>query len=59
MYQVITSDFAKVNVTNSQNDAVAFEKKFAKTLSIEELKVMCVYTTVCVTLKPCHMIYKT
>lgn len=39
MYQVITSDFAKVNVTNSQNDAVAFEQKFAKGLSIEELKV--------------------
>lgn len=40
MYQVITSDFVKVNVTNSQNDAVAFEQKFAKTFSIEELKVM-------------------
>lgn len=39
MFKVITSDFAKVNVTNSQNDAVAVEQKFAKSLTIEELKV--------------------
>lgn len=39
MFQVTTSDFAKVNVTNSKTSAVAFEQKFAKNLSIEELKV--------------------
>lgn len=38
-FRVITSDFVKVNVTNSQNSAVSLEQKFAKSLTIEELKV--------------------
>lgn len=38
-FQIITSDFVKVNVTNSKNDSVAFEKKFPKKLTILELKV--------------------
>lgn len=36
---IITSDFIKVNVTNSKNDSVAFEKKFPKKFTILELKV--------------------
>lgn len=47
MFKVITSDFAKVNVTNSQNDAVAVEQKFAKSLTIEELKVCILYRPMC------------
>lgn len=38
-FRVITSDYVKVNVTNSQNSAVSLEQKFAKSLTIEELKV--------------------
>lgn len=38
-FQVITSDYVKVDVTNSQNAAVSLEQKFAKSLTIEELKV--------------------
>ena len=37
--QVVTSDTVKVNVSNSFNDVVSFEKKFFKNLSINELKV--------------------
>lgn len=37
--QIITGDFVKVNVTNSKNDSVAFEKKFPKKFTILELKV--------------------
>jgi len=37
-FRVITSDYVKVNVTNSQNSAVSLEQKFAKSLTIEELK---------------------
>jgi Ubiquitin-like domain len=33
------TSFVKVNVSNSQNDAVSFEKKFDKNLTIAELKV--------------------
>jgi len=33
------SDFVKVNVSNSHNDAVAFEVKFAKDLTVAQLKV--------------------
>lgn len=41
MYQVVTSEIVKVNITNSGSDAVAFEKKLDKSLSIEDLKVLC------------------
>lgn len=37
--QVITSDVVKVNVSNSFNDVVSFEKRFNKSLRINELKV--------------------
>lgn len=37
--QVITSDTVKVNVSNSQNDVVSFEKKFDKRITISDLKV--------------------
>jgi hypothetical protein len=33
------SSFLKVNVSNSQNDAISFEKKFDKNLTIADLKV--------------------
>jgi len=33
------SDFVKANVSNSHNDAVAFEVKFAKDLTVAQLKV--------------------
>lgn len=33
-----TSDFIKVNVSNSKTDGIAFEKKFPKSLTIAELK---------------------
>jgi hypothetical protein len=36
---VISSDTVKVNVTNSVNDVVSFEKKFDKHLTISDLKV--------------------
>lgn len=36
--QVITSEFVKLNVSNSSNDVVSFEKKFDKKLTIGELK---------------------
>lgn len=39
MYQVVTSEIVKVNITNSGSDAVAFEQKLAKSLTIEDLKV--------------------
>lgn len=34
-----TSDTVKINVSNSANDVVSFEKKFEKRLTISELKV--------------------
>lgn len=37
--QVITSEFVKLNVSNSSNDVVSFEKKFDKKLRVDELKV--------------------
>lgn len=37
--KIITSDVVKVNVSNSQNDVVSFEKKFDKRQTISELKV--------------------
>ena len=37
--QVITAETVKLNVTNSSNDVVSFEKKFDKKLTIAELKV--------------------
>lgn len=37
--QIITSDTVKVNVSNSQNDVVSFEKKFDKRITISDLKV--------------------
>lgn len=43
-FRVITSDYVKVNVTNSQNSAVSLEQKFAKSLAIEELKVYILFT---------------
>lgn len=42
MAQIIESgksDFIKANVSNSHNDAVAFEVKLAKDLTVAELKV--------------------
>lgn len=32
-------DFVQVNVSNSQNDVVSFEKKFPRDITIAELKV--------------------
>lgn len=32
-------DFVKINVTNSQNENISFEKKFPKDIQIAELKV--------------------
>lgn len=37
--QIISSDTVKVNVSNSSNDVISFEKKFYKSLTINELKV--------------------
>lgn len=37
--KIITSDTVKVNVSNSQNDVVSFEKKFDKRQTISDLKV--------------------
>lgn len=36
-------DFVQVNVSNSQNDVVSFEKKFPKDIKIAELKVNLMY----------------
>lgn len=36
---IITSDTVKVNVSNSANDVISFEKKFDKRITISELKV--------------------
>lgn len=33
-------DFVKINVSNSQNDVVSFEKKFPRDIKIAELKVI-------------------
>lgn len=33
-------DFIQINVSNSQNDVVSFEKKFPKDMKIAELKVI-------------------
>lgn len=38
-FKIITSDTVKVNVSNSQNDVVSFEKKFDKRQTISDLKV--------------------
>lgn len=38
-YKIITSDFLKVNVSNSQNDVISFERKFDKGMTILDLKV--------------------
>lgn len=38
-FTVITSDTVKINVSNSQNDVISFEKKFDKRLTISDLKV--------------------
>lgn len=32
-------DFVQINVSNSQNDAISFEKKFPKDIKISDLKV--------------------
>lgn len=37
--KIITSETVKVNVSNSQNDVVSFEKKFDKRQTIADLKV--------------------
>jgi Ubiquitin-like domain len=40
MTEILSStSFVKVHVSNSQNDAVSFEKKFDKNLTIADLKV--------------------
>lgn len=36
-------DFVQVNVSNSQNDVVSFEKKFPRDIAIAELKVSSVH----------------
>ncbi|XP_055710699.1 tubulin-folding cofactor B [Phlebotomus papatasi] len=36
--KIVTADFVKVNVTNSKTDAVVFERKFPKNLTILEFK---------------------
>jgi Ubiquitin-like domain len=36
---IITSDTVKVNVSNSSNDVLSFEKKFDKRQTISDLKV--------------------
>lgn len=36
---IVTSDTVKINVSNSVNDVVSFEKKFDKGLKISDLKV--------------------
>lgn len=36
---IITSSTVKVNVSNSVNDVVSFEKKFDKGITISDLKV--------------------
>lgn len=38
-FKIITSDTVKVNVSNSVNDTVSFERKFDKKLTISDLKV--------------------
>lgn len=38
-YKIISSDFVKVNVSNSQNDVISFERRFDKSITISELKV--------------------
>lgn len=45
--QVVTSDTVKVNVSNSCNDVISFEKKFFKSLPIFELKVSNEMTHIC------------
>lgn len=37
--RIVTSSTVKVNVSNSQNDAISFEKKFDKGITISDLKV--------------------
>lgn len=37
--RIITSPIVKINVTNSNNNSVAFEQKFSKDLTILQLKV--------------------
>lgn len=37
--QVVTSELVKLNVSNSANDVISFEKKFEKKLTVGELKV--------------------
>lgn len=39
-FQVITSETVKLNVSNSSNDVVSFEKKFDKKITVGELKVI-------------------
>ncbi|GAB0095883.1 tubulin-folding cofactor B [Sergentomyia squamirostris] len=36
--KIVTSDFIKVNITNSKTDAVVFERKFPKNLTILDFK---------------------
>lgn len=36
---IVTSETVKVNVSNSSNDVVSFEKKFDKRQTISDLKV--------------------
>lgn len=38
-FAIITSETVKVNVSNSVNDAISFERKFDKKLTIADLKV--------------------
>lgn len=37
--QVITSGTVKINVSNSANDVISFERKFDKGIRISDLKV--------------------
>lgn len=36
--KIITSDFIKINISNSKNNSVSFEKKFPKNITIADLK---------------------
>lgn len=37
--KIITADSVKINISNTQNDTITFEKKFDKKITIFELKV--------------------
>lgn len=42
-FKIVTADSVKINISNTQNDVITFEKKFDKKLTILELKVIAQY----------------